>query len=118
MSPASGLVGLELDRLIHEKSRLMILAFLSSSPEPELGFMELREALGMSAGNLSIQLRNLEEAGYVRSRKSFRGNKPYTGIGLAPQGKRALEAYLSELEVVVATLKGPAQLAGGSPAEE
>jgi len=106
MSEPKELGDLELDRLIHEKSRLVILAFLSSRPEPETGFTELRDELGLSAGNLSIQLKNLEEAGYLRTEKSFRDNKPYTAVRLTSQGRRALEEYLADLEVIVASLKG------------
>ena len=118
MSGPSDLAGLELDRTIHEKARLMILAFLSSRSEPETGFTELRDALEMSAGNLSIQLRNLEEAGYVGIEKGYRDNKPYTGVRLAASGRRALESYIAELEVVIASLKGrPSSTEGAPPSE-
>jgi len=96
---------IELNRLIHEKSRLMILTYLASAKETETGFTELRDALGFSAGNLSIQLKTLEEAGYLATSKSFRDNRPYTGVALTPPGKKALEAYLADLEVIVASLK-------------
>jgi DNA-binding MarR family transcriptional regulator len=96
---------IELNRLIHEKSRLMILTYLASAKETESGFTELRDALGFSAGNLSIQIKTLEEAGYLATSKSFRDNRPYTGVALTPSGKKALEAYLSDLEVIVASLK-------------
>jgi DNA-binding MarR family transcriptional regulator len=120
MSGRGELGALELDRTIHEKARLMILAFLSSSGEPETGFTELRDALGLSAGNLSIQLKNLEEAGYVGLEKGYRDNKPYTSVRLSAAGRRALEAYLAELEVIVASLKGrpeTGEAAGGKPEE-
>lgn len=101
--PALG--SLELDRLIHEKARLMALTYLASSDEPELGFTELRDALGLTAGNLSVQLRNLEEAGYVSISKSFRDNKPYTAVRLTVPGRQALDAYLAEMETIVASVK-------------
>lgn len=100
-----GLGEIELNRLIHEKSRLMILTYLSSAQEPELGFTELRDALGFSAGNLSIQIKTLEEAGYLATSKTFRDNRPYTSVSLTGSGKKALEAYLADLEVIVASLK-------------
>jgi DNA-binding MarR family transcriptional regulator len=96
---------IELNKLIHEKSRLMILTYLASASEAEAGFTELRDALGFSAGNLSIQLKTLEEAGYLESSKSFRDNRPYTGVALTPSGKKALVAYLADIEVIVASLK-------------
>ncbi len=105
MSGREGLGSLELDRLIHEKARLMALTYLASSEEPETGFTELRDALGLSAGNLSVQLKNLEEAGYVSMAKSFRDNKPYTAVSLTVAGRKALESYLAELEVIVASVK-------------
>jgi len=95
-----------LDRIVHERARLLILTRLASSMSAETGFTELRDGLGLSAGNLSVQLRTLEEAGYVAIAKSFRDNKPFTGVSITQEGKKALEGYLGELEVIVATLRG------------
>jgi DNA-binding MarR family transcriptional regulator len=110
MSPGGGgsasISGLDLDKIIHERSRLRILTFLASSNSGEVGFTELRDALGFTAGNLSVQLRTLEEAGYLRIEKRFVANKSYTGVRLAPAGEGALTAYLAELEIIVASLKG------------
>jgi DNA-binding MarR family transcriptional regulator len=100
-----GLSSLDLDKLIHERSRLMILTYLSSSERGEAGFTELRDDLGLSAGNLSIQVKTLEEASYLRVEKSFVSNKSYTGISITREGQKALSAYLAELEVIVASLK-------------
>ncbi|MGO8694129.1 MAG: transcriptional regulator [Rectinemataceae bacterium] len=100
------LAALDLDKVIHERARLMILTYLASSDKAETGFTEIREELGMSAGNLSVQLRTLEEAGYVKIDKRFIENKPYTGIGLTVRGQQALTDYLGELEVIVASLRG------------
>ncbi|MCX7024999.1 MAG: transcriptional regulator [Spirochaetes bacterium] len=106
MTGGRSLGGLELDRVIHEKARLMILSYLASSGEAAAGFTAIREGLGFTSGNLSVQLRNLEEAGYVDIEKSFRDNKPYTSVRLTVAGKDALERYLAELEFIVASLKG------------
>jgi DNA-binding MarR family transcriptional regulator len=105
-----GLSSLDLDKLIHERSRLMILTCLSSSERGEAGFTELRDSLGLSAGNLSIQVKTLEEAGYLRVEKSFVANKSYTGISITREGQKALSAYLAELEVIVASLKHGARM--------
>jgi DNA-binding MarR family transcriptional regulator len=110
------LAGIDLDRVIHERSRLMVLTYLSSSERGEAGFTELRDALDFTAGNLSVQIRTLEEAGYVRVDKRFVANKSYTGITLTPAGERALAAYLAELEIIVASLKGGSN--GGSAADQ
>ncbi|PKL24509.1 MAG: transcriptional regulator [Spirochaetae bacterium HGW-Spirochaetae-3] len=105
MSGRKRLVELGLDRLIHEKARLMILTYLSSGDAPETGFTELRDALELSSGNLSIQLKTLEEAGYVAIEKSFKNNKPYTAVRLSVEGRRALDGYLGELETILTTAR-------------
>jgi len=86
------------EKIIHERARLRILVYLASSSEAEVGFPSLKQDLDMSAGNLSIQLRTLEEAGYIGIHKSFKGRKPFTGIRLNPQGEAALNRYLDEME--------------------
>ncbi len=96
---------LELDRVIHEKSRLMILTYLASSDSPHTPFTELRDALSMTAGNLSIQLKNLDEAGYLEIDKSFRHKKPNTNLRLTVSGRQALELYMIELEVILASVR-------------
>ena len=102
----------DLDKLIHERSRLMILTFLASSDSGEVGFTELRDGLGFTAGNLSVQLRTLEEAGYITIDKRFVRNKSFTGIRLTISGEGALGAYLAELEVIVASLKAGVEKGG------
>ena len=113
-SPGPGaLAGIDLDKLIHERSRLMVLTFLSTSARGEAGFTEMRDGLGFSAGNLSVQIRTLEEAGYVSVDKRFVDKKSYTGVMLTAAGELALKAYLAELEIIVASLKvGITQPAG------
>lgn len=105
MSGRERLVTLGLDKLIHEKARLMILTYLCSSDSLGTGFTELRDSLGMSAGNLSIQLKTLEEAGLVSIEKSFKANKPNTAVRLSIEGRKALDAYLTELETILATAR-------------
>lgn len=96
---------LELDRVIHEKARLMIVSFLASHGEGEMDFTEIKEGLNFTSGNLSAQLRKLEEAGYISIVKSFKGNKPNTAVRLSVPGKKALERYLADMEIIVASLK-------------
>ncbi len=115
------LSGLGLDKVIHERARLMVLTYLASSGEAESGFTQIRDELGFTAGNLSVQLRTLEDAGYVEISKKFVANKSYTGIRLTPAGQGALSAYLAELEVIVASLKAKdpgAPVPSGSSASE
>jgi DNA-binding MarR family transcriptional regulator len=99
------IASLDLDKVIHERSRLVILAHLASSEKPEASFPELRDALGFSAGNLSVQLRILEEAGYIGIAKRFVDKKPFTGASITVEGQKALAAYLGELENMVVALK-------------
>ncbi|HET7839470.1 MAG TPA: transcriptional regulator, partial [Rectinemataceae bacterium] len=115
--PRAGIRKLDLDRVIHERARLMVLTYLASSEKAEAGFTELKDELGFSSGNLSVQLKTLEEAGYVKIEKRFVKNKPYTGVSLTVDGQNALSAYLAELEVIVASLKGPRQTEGDAGAQ-
>jgi DNA-binding MarR family transcriptional regulator len=94
-----------LDKVIHERARLIILAYLSSSDRPAVAFTELREKLDLTAGNLSIQLRTLEGAGYVKIVKSFVENRPNTSIRLTARGQAALNGYLKEMELLMRSLK-------------
>jgi DNA-binding transcriptional ArsR family regulator len=93
------------DRIIHEPARLAILSRLASAESGAAPFTELRDELSLSPGNLSVQLKNLEEAGYVRILKSFRGKKPYTEVRLNAKGEKALSDYIEHMESILASLK-------------
>lgn len=97
-----------MNRIVHEQSRLKILVHLSAaagSAAEAVSFPELKEALGMTAGNLSIQLKTLEENGYIESEKSFVDNKPRTNLRITEVGRDALVEYLEEMEALLASLK-------------
>ena len=98
--------GLGLDRVIHERARLVILSYLASSGEPEVPFTVLRDELGFTSGNLSIQLKVLTDAGLIRVDKRFRERKPFTGATLTAEGGIALSAYLREIEVLIDSIRG------------
>jgi DNA-binding PadR family transcriptional regulator len=85
----------ELDPLIHERLRLGILSVLVV--QESLSFTELRDLLQTTDGNLSVQARRLEEAGYVVCDKKFEGRKPKSTYRLSPAGRTALEEYLEKL---------------------
>jgi DNA-binding MarR family transcriptional regulator len=95
----------ELDKTIHERSRLLILSHLASNRKREISFNELQEQLGFTSGNLSAQLKKLNQAGYVRIHKTFRDNKPHTSVALTPKGSKALDRYLDEMDELVKTLR-------------
>ena len=85
----------ELDPLIHERLRLGILSALVV--QESLSFTELRDLLKTTDGNLSVQARRLESAGYVICDKRFEGRKPKSTYRLSPAGRVALEEYLETL---------------------
>ncbi|MDM7994883.1 MAG: transcriptional regulator [Acidobacteriota bacterium] len=85
----------ELDPLIHERLRLGILSALVV--QESLTFTELRDILQTTDGNLSVQARRLESAGYVFCDKKFEDRKPRSTYRLSPEGRAALEEYLEKL---------------------
>ena len=89
----------KLDRLVHERVRLGILSALAVNKS--LSFTELKHLLRASDGNLSVHARKLEEAGYVRCTKSFRGRKPQTNYRLTAAGRKALHRYLDHMEALI-----------------
>ena len=92
----------ELDPLIHERLRLGILSALVV--QESLSFTELRDLLRTSDGNLSVQARRLELAGYVVCDKKFEGRKPKSTYRLSPAGRAALEEYLETLSSLLPDL--------------
>jgi len=88
-----------LDQVIHERVRLAIISALAVNDS--LTFNDLKTLLDVSDGNLSVHARKLEDAGYVRCTKSFVGRQPRTEYKLTATGRRALEAYLEQMESVI-----------------
>lgn len=96
----------ELDKNIHEKSRLMIILALATKLDKKLSFNELKEITKLSSGNLSVQIKNLQDVGYVEVNKYFEDSKPKTEIVLTSKGKKALEEYLDNIEKIIKLYKG------------
>lgn len=94
----------DLDRLIHERIRLGIVAALAANES--LTFAELKDVLKTSDGNLSVHARRLEEAGYIKVTKGFEDRKPKTEYRLTPKGRRALETYLQQMEGILHQARG------------
>ena len=90
---------LQLDRLIHEKGRLAIMSMLAASPE--LSFTEMRDALGMTDGNLTTHIRALQQEGYLSVAKSYQNNRPLTTCSLTAGGRKAFAQYIDLLEQIV-----------------
>ena len=88
----------ELDPLIHVPTRLKIVATLAALPDGDtLSFTRLQDMLELTPGNLIIQLRKLEEAGYLSSEKTRNGSAQKTTVTLTRQGRTALGTYTQAL---------------------
>jgi DNA-binding MarR family transcriptional regulator len=94
-----------IDKIIHERGRLLILTYLASNEKQEISFNELQEKLGFTSGNLSVQLKKIKEANYIDIHKTFKDNKPLTTIQITPEGSGALNAYVNEMESIIHKLK-------------
>ncbi len=81
----------DIDRVIHEPARLLIMANLSVVEEADFNFLMAQTEL--TWGNLSSHLSKLEAAGYVAIEKSFVGKRPYTLVRLTDEGQAAFLSY-------------------------
>jgi DNA-binding MarR family transcriptional regulator len=90
---------LKLDRVIHEKGRLAIMSMLAASAE--FSFTDMRDALGMTDGNLTTHIRALQQEGYVSVAKSFQNRRPLTTCSLTAGGRKAFAEYIDLLEKIV-----------------
>ncbi|TET35433.1 MAG: transcriptional regulator [Anaerolineales bacterium] len=94
---ASDLLDLaEVDRLVHEPARLMILMVLYGVEGADFTF--LLNATELTWGNLSSHVTKLEDAGYVKVEKSFVGKKPRTMVQLTDTGRRAIDSYRQTMQ--------------------
>ena len=105
-----------IDDIIHGRIRLGIVAYLSSVETAE--FNELREALDTTAGNLSVHIRKLEDAHYVKVFKSFISRKSLTRIQITPKGRAAFITYLDEMRALVDAHSLPEKKAPRAPTGE
>jgi DNA-binding MarR family transcriptional regulator len=89
----------EIDRLVHEPARLMLMAVLYVIDSADFTF--LMNQTGMTWGNLSAHMSKLEEAGYLEVDKSFKGKRPNTMLRLTLQGRAAFQAYRLKMKQVL-----------------
>ena len=89
----------DLDRVIHEPGRMMIVALLAAVEECD--FLFLQRETELSKGNLSTHLSRLEEAGYVEIKKTYRGKLPQTLLRLTPSGRAAFDEYRKGLNAAL-----------------
>lgn len=85
----------ELDPLLHSQLRLAIMSILISVEEAD--FVYLKSKTGMAAGNISIQLDKLSEAGYITVTKDTSGSRPRTICQITEVGRQAMSAYVEAL---------------------
>jgi DNA-binding MarR family transcriptional regulator len=86
----------ELDPLLHSQLRLSVMSLLMSVDSAEFNY--LKEKTQATAGNLSVQIDKLGEAGYITVEKSFRGKRPLTTCKITRKGTRAFEEYVEALK--------------------
>ncbi len=87
-----------LDRLVHEPARLMIMAHLYVVESGDFTF--LSNQTGLTHGNLSSHMSRLEKAGYIEIEKEFVDRKPHTMLRLTPEGRAAFREYRRTIEGV------------------
>jgi DNA-binding MarR family transcriptional regulator len=88
----------DIDRLIHEPARLMILALLYVIESGDFTF--LMRQTGLTWGNLSSHMSKLEAAGYIEVEKEFVGRKPRTMLRLTDEGRAAFQEYVQSMKQV------------------
>ena len=86
----------ELDPLLHSQLRLAVISLLLSVEEAD--FVFIREKTGSTAGNLSVQIEKLSEAGYINVRKFIDGKKPRTVCKISQTGINAFDKYVKNLQ--------------------
>ncbi len=91
----------ELDPILHSQLRLAVVSLLIAVKEAEFTF--IKEKTNATAGNLSVQLQKLKEAGYISVDKKFVDNYPQTTCKITPVGLQAFEAYVAVLQTYLNT---------------
>jgi DNA-binding MarR family transcriptional regulator len=95
----------EINKIIHERARLLILTYLARAEENNVSFSELKKELHISSGNLSVQLNRLKDAEYIEINKSFKDNRPLTSILITAGGLSALDEYFGEMEKMIRSFR-------------
>ncbi|MBR4056068.1 MAG: transcriptional regulator [Rikenellaceae bacterium] len=86
----------ELNPLLHSELRLAVMSILIGVESAD--FVFLRKQTGATAGNLSVQIDKLQQAGYIEVEKSFRGKMPCTVCRMTDTGREAFAEYVDALK--------------------
>jgi len=86
----------DLDPILHSQLRLAVMSLLIGVKEAEFTF--LKDKTGATAGNLSVQIQKLKDAGYIEVIKQFKDNYPQTICKITRQGINAFETYVKNLQ--------------------
>ena len=93
----------DLDPILHSQLRLSIVSILMTVDEANFTFIQ--ETTKAAAGNISIQIKKLQEAEYVKVKKTFKNNYPNTSISITSKGTKAFEDYVSNLKKYISLKK-------------
>ena len=86
----------DLDPILHSQLRLSVVSILMSVEEANFSF--LKEENQATSGNLSIQIKKLQGAGYIKVKKEFKNNYPNTSLSITKKGMEAFENYVANLK--------------------
>ena len=86
----------DLDPLLHSQLRLSIVSTLMTVDETNFNF--IKETTNATSGNISIQIKKLQKAGYIKVKKSFKNNYPNTTLSITDKGREAFENYVNNLK--------------------
>lgn len=92
----------DVDRLVHEPARLVVMASLYVVESADYTFL-MRQS-GLTWGNLSGHLSKLDEAGYIQIEKTYRGKRPYTLVRLSGKGRDVFKNYVAQMKTVFGNL--------------
>lgn len=86
----------DLDPLLHSQLRLTIISLLVASEKVD--FTHIKEETKAASGNISIQIKKLQDAGYIKVEKSFKNNYPNTMLSITSKGIETFETYVNNLK--------------------
>ena len=93
----------DLDPLLHSQLRLAIVSLLMTSDE--IDFNQIKDTTNATSGNISVQIRKLQDAGYIEVVKSFKNNYQNTSLTITNKGIKAFEDYVESLKQYIKTSK-------------